>query len=176
MSQETTVFESLQQSAVIAVLVIDSAEKAEPLANALLEGGVNAMELTLRTPAALGSLRNIRGKVPGMLAGIGVLIALKQIPHALGHDSDPEGDMSYDQPDGETTFSSLFAMFEDITPAAVLISSVCLAILIFWMGWGLAGAAIGLVLFRLCLLGLAIYFAIHQMKLIARPKTPKQAR
>lgn len=43
-------------------------------------------------------------------------------------------------------------------------------ILIFWMGWGLDGAAIGLVLFRFCLLGLAFYFAVHQMKLVDRPR------
>lgn len=44
-------------------------------------------------------------------------------------------------------------------------------VLIFWMGWGLDGAAVGLVLFRFALLGLAIYFAIYQMKLVDRPKT-----
>ncbi|MDF1726511.1 MAG: MATE family efflux transporter [Sulfitobacter sp.] len=43
-------------------------------------------------------------------------------------------------------------------------------ILIFWMGLGLDGAAIGLVLFRFCLLGMAIYLAIIQMGLVARPR------
>lgn len=43
-------------------------------------------------------------------------------------------------------------------------------VLIFWMGWGLDGAAIGLVLFRFALLGLATYFAVIQMKLVDRPR------
>ncbi len=42
-------------------------------------------------------------------------------------------------------------------------------VLIFWMGWGLDGAAIGLVLFRFTLLAVALYFAVIQMKLVARP-------
>lgn len=77
--------------------------------------------------------------IKGMLAGIGVLIVLKQIPHALGHDSDPEGDFSFRQhPVGEniagdeTTFSSLTAMFDDFTLGAVLVSAICLAILVLW--------------------------------------------
>lgn len=70
--------------------------------------------------------------IKGMLAGIGVLIILKQIPHALGHDSDPEGDVSFEQPDGETTFSSLSAMFDDFTLSAIIVSFTCLAILILW--------------------------------------------
>ena len=41
--------------------------------------------------------------IKGMLAGIGVLIFLKQIPHALGYDKEPEGSMEYLQPGGETT-------------------------------------------------------------------------
>ena len=43
-------------------------------------------------------------------------------------------------------------------------------IMIYGLGWGLDGAAIGLVLFRFCLMGLAIFFAIHQMKLVAHPR------
>lgn len=42
-------------------------------------------------------------------------------------------------------------------------------VLIFWLGWGLDGAAIGLVLFRFSLLGMAIYFAVIQMRLVDRP-------
>lgn len=43
-------------------------------------------------------------------------------------------------------------------------------ILIFYLGWGLDGAAIGLVLFRFSLLGLAIYYAVVQMGLLERPR------
>ena len=46
--------------------------------------------------------------IKGMLTGIGLLIILKQIPHALGWDKDLEGDFAFYQPDGETTFSEIF--------------------------------------------------------------------
>lgn len=70
--------------------------------------------------------------IKGMLAGIGVLIVLKQIPHAVGHDRDPEGDFKFAQQDGDTTFSALKSMLDDITPSAVIVSVICLAILILW--------------------------------------------
>lgn len=70
--------------------------------------------------------------IKGMLAGIGLVIILKQIPHALGWDADPEGDFSFWQPDGETTFSELLRATEHLEPAALLVSSVALAILLLW--------------------------------------------
>ncbi len=70
--------------------------------------------------------------IKGMLTGIGLLIILKQIPHAVGYDKDPEGDLSYLQTDGETTFSAISKAFEMITPGALLISAVSIAILLFW--------------------------------------------
>lgn len=69
----------IQQCGVIAVLVIDEARHAVPLARALLAGGVDAMELTLRTPAALEALKNIRREVPEMLAGIGTILTPQQV-------------------------------------------------------------------------------------------------
>lgn len=70
--------------------------------------------------------------VKGMLSGIGLLIILKQIPHALGWDADPEGDLAFFQPDGETTFSGLLRAAENVDPSALLVSSIALAILILW--------------------------------------------
>ena len=43
--------------------------------------------------------------IKGMLTGIGIIIILKQIPHAFGYDADYVGDMDFNQPDGENTFS-----------------------------------------------------------------------
>ncbi|MBD3663876.1 MATE family efflux transporter [Sulfitobacter aestuariivivens] len=57
-----------------------------------------------------------------------------------------------------------------ITMFSGLVLLVLDPILIFWMGWGLDGAAIGLVLFRFSLLALGVYFAILQMQLVARPR------
>ncbi len=70
--------------------------------------------------------------IKGMLTGIGLLIILKQIPHALGWDKDLEGDFALIQPDGENTFSEIINAFQFFTTGAVLISVISLAILILW--------------------------------------------
>ena len=70
--------------------------------------------------------------IKGMLAGIGIIIFLKQIPHAFGYDKDYEGSLSFNQPDGHNTFSELFYMFEAISPGAVIISLLSILILILW--------------------------------------------
>lgn len=70
--------------------------------------------------------------IKGMLSGIGLIIILKQIPHAFGYDKDYEGDLSFFQADGENTLSELMVMLDYISPAAIIISVSCLAILILW--------------------------------------------
>ncbi len=70
--------------------------------------------------------------IKGMLTGIGLLIILKQIPHAMGYDKDAEGDVAFFQVGGENTFSAIISAFNSITPGAVLIAALSLAILIFW--------------------------------------------
>lgn len=68
----------------------------------------------------------------GMLSGIGILILLKQIPHAIGYDQDYEGDFSYIQNDDYSTFTELFHMLNEFQPGSVLIAVVSLAILLVW--------------------------------------------
>ena len=70
--------------------------------------------------------------IKGMLTGIGIIIILKQIPHALGYDGDYEGDMDFLQPDGENTFTELFHMIDYITPGAVAVSLLSMGILLLW--------------------------------------------
>jgi MFS superfamily sulfate permease-like transporter len=70
--------------------------------------------------------------ISGMLAGIGIIIFLKQIPHAFGYDADPVGELSFRQPDGETTFSELLVVLDSISPGALIIASISLAILLLW--------------------------------------------
>lgn len=70
--------------------------------------------------------------IKGMLAGIGLIIFLKQIPHAFGYDEDYEGDINFNQADGENTFSEIINVIQDILPGALLITLVSLAILLLW--------------------------------------------
>jgi len=62
--------------------------------------------------------------IKGMLTGIGLLIILKQIPHALGYDKDAVGDDAFFQTDGGNTLSSILSAVDVLTPGAILISTV----------------------------------------------------
>ncbi len=70
--------------------------------------------------------------IKGMLTGIGLLIILKQIPHAIGWDKDAIGDDAFLQADGQNTFSEISKAFEFMTPGAVFIAIISLLILILW--------------------------------------------
>ncbi|MBT8190883.1 MAG: SulP family inorganic anion transporter [Bacteroidia bacterium] len=70
--------------------------------------------------------------IKGMLAGIGVIIFLKQIPHALGYDKDFEGNMAFMQADGHNTLSQYYYMFEGVSLGAIIISALSIGILILW--------------------------------------------
>lgn len=70
--------------------------------------------------------------IEGMLAGIGIIIILKQLPHAFGYDADFEGDQSFAQVDGNNTLSSLFQIFDHFHLGAIIVSLFSLAILISW--------------------------------------------
>lgn len=70
--------------------------------------------------------------IKGMLSGIGIIIILKQIPHAVGYDADYEGDLSFRQADGYNTFSELSHMLNYISPAAILVAVVSFSILLLW--------------------------------------------
>ncbi len=70
--------------------------------------------------------------IEGMLAGIGVIIFTKQIPHAVGYDKDYEGDLTFLQNDGQNTFSELFSILNNVQFGAIIITIVSLLIIIIW--------------------------------------------
>jgi MFS superfamily sulfate permease-like transporter len=70
--------------------------------------------------------------IKGMLAAIGILIVLKQAPHAVGYDKDPEGDLSFVQPDGGTTLSALRDAADNFTVGAIIVSLLCVGIMLGW--------------------------------------------
>ena len=75
--------ERLRETGVLAVVVLDRAEDGPALARALLSGGVNAVELTLRTDAAFEAIRRIRLEVPEMIVGAGTVLATEQVSAAI---------------------------------------------------------------------------------------------
>jgi carbonic anhydrase len=71
--------------------------------------------------------------IKGLLAAIGLLLILKQTPHLLGWDADPEGDMAfYQEADGQNTFSDLWISLFRFHRGAGLIGIVSLTILVLW--------------------------------------------
>jgi 2-dehydro-3-deoxyphosphogluconate aldolase/(4S)-4-hydroxy-2-oxoglutarate aldolase len=73
------VVDRIAKSGIIAVLVIDDVRDAVPVAQTLLDNGIGGMELTLRTDAAIESLRAIRAAVPEMFAGVGTILTKAQV-------------------------------------------------------------------------------------------------
>jgi MFS superfamily sulfate permease-like transporter len=67
--------------------------------------------------------------IKGMLAAIGIILILKQLPHLVGFDKDPEGDESFFQIDGENTFSEIFLALNYLAPTAIIIGIASLIIL-----------------------------------------------
>lgn len=70
--------------------------------------------------------------IEGMLAGIGIIIILKQIPHAVGFDKDFEGDEAFMQNDGLNSISEIFSIFNHVQLGSIVITIVSLTILIAW--------------------------------------------
>ena len=70
--------EVLTVSPIIPVITIDNADDAVELAGALMAGGINIMEITLRTDAGLKAIENVAKNVPGMVVGAGTVINTKQ--------------------------------------------------------------------------------------------------
>jgi 2-dehydro-3-deoxyphosphogluconate aldolase / (4S)-4-hydroxy-2-oxoglutarate aldolase len=75
----TKLMDKISQTGVIAVLVVDRSEDAVPLAKALLEGGIDVAELTLRTPASLDVLRAMISEVKEMVVGAGTILSVEQV-------------------------------------------------------------------------------------------------
>ncbi len=70
--------------------------------------------------------------ISGMLVSIGLIMILKQIPHALGYDSNFEGDDEFQQANGNNTFTEIISAILNIETGALIISVLCILILIIW--------------------------------------------
>lgn len=74
---------NLHQFPVIPVIVIDDVNDAEPLAEALLAGGLNIIEVTFRTAAAAGAIERIAKAFPEMMVGAGTVVTEEQAKRAI---------------------------------------------------------------------------------------------
>lgn len=70
--------------------------------------------------------------IKGMLAAIGIIMILKQIPHLVGYDKDAMGEEEFLQNDGHNTFSEIFFSFEQLSIMALIVGFVGIIIHIFW--------------------------------------------
>jgi 2-dehydro-3-deoxyphosphogluconate aldolase/(4S)-4-hydroxy-2-oxoglutarate aldolase len=72
----------MRTAPVIPVLVVDDAAQARPMAEALVSGGLTVLEVTLRTPAALDVIREMKA-VPGAIVGAGTVTSRRQLDAAI---------------------------------------------------------------------------------------------
>ncbi|MFO7565509.1 MAG: SulP family inorganic anion transporter [Enhygromyxa sp.] len=98
---------------------------------ALVLAGVIQLALGAAKAGALSSFVP-NSVIEGLLAAIGVILILKQIPHVFGRDTDPEGEMAFAQPDQETTFSALFEIANSLHLGAAVVGLLSLALLVVW--------------------------------------------
>ncbi|MFP6659680.1 MAG: bifunctional 4-hydroxy-2-oxoglutarate aldolase/2-dehydro-3-deoxy-phosphogluconate aldolase, partial [Pirellulales bacterium] len=75
--------ERIERVGVVAVLVVDDADHAVPAAAALLDGGIDVIDLTLRTPVALEALAQIRAHVAEVLVGVGTVLTIGQVEQVV---------------------------------------------------------------------------------------------
>jgi MFS superfamily sulfate permease-like transporter len=70
--------------------------------------------------------------IKGMLAAIGVILILKQLPHLMGWDADSFGDQSFEQADSENTFSEIFIALQHVEQGALIVGLACLVLMFAW--------------------------------------------
>ncbi len=79
----SSILEQIRLTGLVPVIAITNADDAEPLAGALLEGGLPCAEVTFRTAAAADAIRKIAKKYPDMLLGAGTVLSVEQVKKAL---------------------------------------------------------------------------------------------
>ncbi len=115
----------------IVVVAITKLQSYEVFLVAVVIGGFLQLILGFMRAGILGDYipSNV---IKGMLAAIGLILILKQIPHFVGYEADFQGDESFVQKDGQNTFTELYYSFVNLLPVALMIGIVCLALQIFW--------------------------------------------
>lgn len=120
--------------------------------------------------------------IKGMLAAIGLILILKQIPHLVGFDSDAFGEMEFFQSDGSNTISYLLATVDHVYFGSLFVGLICLLLLIIWdrpivksnkvlkqVPGGVVAVVVGILL-NLLLDAFFPDFAIHGDHMVSIPK------
>lgn len=117
----------------LAVIVLAAIQELgfETFLAALVLGGVFQILMGLLNAGIIGYYFP-SSVITGMLSGIGIIIILKQIPHAAGYDADYEGDLAFHEHDDHTTLTELSHALDHISSGAIIIAAVSLLILILW--------------------------------------------
>lgn len=118
----------------LTVIVLDSISSLgtfQLFLGALVAAGIIQLILGFAKAGVLGYYFP-HSVIKGMLTAIGLILILKQIPHALGYDLDHVGDMAFQQMDDQNTFSEIYYAFLYSSPGAIPIVLIALAILIFF--------------------------------------------
>lgn len=117
----------------LAVIVLSAIQEIgfEPFLLAVVIGGIFQLILGYAKAGIIGYYFP-NSVIKGMLAGIGVIIFLKQIPHAFGYDKDYEGNFAFQNPDGHNTFSEFYYMLDTLSYGAIVITALSVGILILW--------------------------------------------
>ncbi|PZV83223.1 MFS superfamily sulfate permease-like transporter [Algoriphagus aquaeductus] len=118
----------------LTVIVLDSISSLgtfELFLGALVVAGLIQFSLGLAKAGILGYYFP-HSVIKGMLTAIGLILILKQIPHALGYDKDYLGDLAFKQMDDQNTFTEIYNAFLYNNPGAIPVVLVALGILIFF--------------------------------------------
>lgn len=118
----------------LTVIVLDSISSLgtfELFLGALVAAGLIQLILGFAKAGVLGYYFP-HSVIKGMLTAIGLILILKQIPHALGYDKDFIGDFAFQQMDKHNSFTEIYYAFQYYSPGAIPIVLIALAILIFF--------------------------------------------
>ena len=77
------ILKQIEEIGIVPVVVLNDAKDAEPLAQALCDGGLPCAEVTFRTDAAEESIRIMTEKFPNMLVGAGTVLTTEQVDRAV---------------------------------------------------------------------------------------------
>ncbi|GLI95649.1 SulP family inorganic anion transporter [Methylocystis echinoides] len=119
--------------------------------------------------------------IKGMLAAIGLILIVKQLPHAIGYDADADRDLSFLEDGANATFSFVWSSLNSISPGSTIVALVSLAILLLWDTDRIRGnrilalvpgplvAVLFGILFNLAAQAVAPFFAISPQHLVTLP-------